>query len=171
MSTKFSKEQGNLVDMQKIADHAASILANAAGYIASMHPDVNKLYVIKTIHTGIGREIFTAPFAIFRRKGSPVFQQDRISDIGLLNPEVTIAEHIEETINMNPGTAIVLDQETAIKLGKDDSRSMTLIDYGNGHCLLTGLSPRGIDVYLAADVEDISKIAEFTYVRYSQEKG
>lgn len=164
MTTEFPKKgQKEIIDMQAIADRVARLLAYETGDVAVLHIVPKLLYTIKTIPSGIESEVFTAPFAVTQKieNGRPgISQIDRVNDIGMLNPKISIAEHIEAFIDINPGAGIVLDRETAIKLGRDESRKLALIDYGDNHCLLTGLNTRGIDVYLTPDVESVTSLGE-----------
>ena len=155
----------DIIDMKAIADRAAVMLADDTENVVARHVVPRLLYTIKTIPSGIESDVFTASFAVTQtvRDGRPgISQIDRVGQIGMLNPEITIAEHIEDFMDSNPGVGVVLDKETAIKLGRNESRKLALIDYGDSHCLLTGLNARGIDVYLTPDVESIINLGGFS---------
>lgn len=173
MSTEFpDNKTKDIIDMQAIADRAALALNYETGNVVALHIVSEALYTIKTIPSGIHSEVFTASFAVTQKveKGLlGISHVHRVSDIGLLNPEISIAEHIEVVVNMNPGVGIVLDRETAVKLGKDETRKLALIDYGDNHCLLTGLNSRGIDVYLTPDVKSVSDLGSgFSVTSFEQ---
>lgn len=91
---------------------------------------------------------------------------EALDDVGYLKPNISIAEHIELVASHRPGTAFILDQGTAIGLSKDPSRPITLIDYGDDHCLLTGLNVRGIDVFLTCPMTVIQGMPGLTIVKF-----
>lgn len=165
--TQTGKE---LVNLEAIGDQAANLISDALANISGRHLLPDEVYVMITAKLGFKSDVFTAPYAISQDQsgGIPgVSSADRLADIGnLLTEKCTVAQHVEEVAAYHPGVGFILDQETAIALSKDKQRPITLLDYGDDHCLLTGLNARGIDVYLTCPMAVIRAIDGVTVIKY-----
>jgi len=155
------EKRKEILDYTKIADWAAEELSDAVANVGMRHILPSEVYAIISSRLGLESDIFTAPFAVTQNSagGQPGSGQiDRLDDIGNLDSNISVAKHIEVFITDHPGAGIILDQETAIALSKDRDRPITLIEYSDGHCLLTGLSERGIDTFITCSMDVIRNI-------------
>jgi len=159
-----------IVNLEAIGDRAARELSDALSNTCGRHLLPSEVYVMITFKLGLESDVFTAPFAIRQDQSKGIRGTtfaDRLSDVGnLITAKCTVAEHIEEVIAYHPGVAFILDQETASALSKDEKRPVALIDYGDDHCLLTGLNARGIDVFLTCPMDVIRAAGGLTIIEY-----
>lgn len=154
-----------VVDLRYITDTVAYQLSDVAAHVVSKHQLSEEIYVIITSKLGLESDIFTAPFQ------ASTTSLQRLSDIGNLKTKASVAEHIELIASHHPGVSVILDQTTAIKLSQDSRNSkkkISLIDYEDGHCLLTGLNVRGIDVYIAGDMDVIRVSGDFRIINFKE---
>lgn len=164
--TSLGKE---LLDVGEIGDVAAVQLSDLLANVAARHLLPQEVYVMMTSPLGLEGDVFTRPYAVNQNQSGDMPELSTVeafSDVGHLKPNISIAEHIELVASQHPGTAFILDQETAIGLSKDPSKSVTLIDYGDDHCLLTGLNVRGIDVFLTCPMTVIRGVPGLTIVKF-----
>jgi len=161
----------SIVRIREISDQATSQLAHNVANVAGKHLIPRHVYSMTTVPCELATDIFTAHFSVIQEVngGKPGFSQVNrtTSDIGHFKPNITVAEHLKLFTSSHPDAAIVLDNKTAIRLGDDKNRHVALIDYGDGHCLLTGLSARGIDVFLTPDVAYTTKIGNVSVTHFS----
>jgi len=171
MSSEIPQAGSKDIPDQATVDRAARLLAADAADVFVMHNLHEELYVIKTIPFSTGSGIFTAPFKVTQvalDSHSGFKRIDRLDDIGFIQLGYSLTELISDVVESNPGIGIVLDRETAIKLTQEKLRKIALIDYGDKHCLLTGINSRGIDVYLAPDIENITVLGDSVLAQFSE---
>lgn len=158
-----------VLDLSAIGDIAATQLSDVLTNVAGRHLLPKEVYIMMTSKLGLESDIFTRPYAIDQDQsgGTPgLANASSLDEVGNLNPKITVAEHIESVASYHPGTAFILDQETATALSGDPNRPVTLIDYGDDHCLLTGLNARGIDLFLTVPMTVIRETSGLTVIDY-----
>jgi len=146
-----------------IENIVSNLLIDAMSPVVTKYGLSGDVYVMVASEQGLESDYFQAPFSVTQLP--PSFQAQQLLGIGYLKEGVTITQHIEKVASQHPGIPFIIDEKTALALSGVENRKIALIAYDGNHCLLTGLNGRGVDVFLAGDVQTLIEVGNLRIIK------